>query len=76
MKATFIPFVIGALGIIKGTAELGSKRMSGEHSNYCIIEIGQNTEKNPGDLRKLAVIQTSEKNHQLMLMWKKSQVVK
>ena len=43
---------------------------SGDHSNYSIIEIGQNTEKSPGDLRRLAVTQTSVKDHQLTLMWK------
>ncbi len=26
---------------------------SGDHPNYCIIEIDQNTEKIPGDLRRL-----------------------
>ena len=30
--------------------------------------IGQNTETSPGDLRRLAVTQTQEKNHQLTLM--------
>ena len=44
--------------------------MSGDHPNYCIIEIGQNTEKSPEDLRRLAVIQTPVKDHQLTLMWK------
>ena len=39
--------------INKGTGGLGNKRSSGDHPNYCII--GQNTEKSPGDLRKLAV---------------------
>ena len=34
------------------------------HRNYCIIEIGQNTEKSPGDLRRLAVTQTPVKDHQ------------
>ena len=29
-----------------------------------------NTEKSPGDLRKLAVAQTSRKNHELKLLWK------
>ena len=43
---TFIPIVIdAALGkvtkwLIKG---LGNKRTSGDHPDYCIIEIGQNT---------------------------------
>ena len=44
--------------------------MSEDHSNYYIIEIDQNTEKSPGDLRSLVVTQTSVKDHQLTLMWK------
>ena len=27
--------------------------MSGDHPTYSIVEIGQNTEKSPGDLRRL-----------------------
>ena len=50
------------------TGGLGNKRMSGDHPNYCIIEIGQNTKKSPEDLTRLAVTQTLVKNHQLMLM--------
>ena len=50
--------------IIKGTGGFGNKRTSGDYPNYYIIEIGQNTEKGPGDLRRLAVIQTSMKDHQ------------
>ena len=54
MKVTFIPIVIGALGtvtkvLIKGLADLEKKRTSGDYSNYCITEIGQNTEKSPVD---------------------------
>ena len=56
--------------IIKGAKGLGNKKTSGNHPNYSIIEIGQNTEKSPGDLRRLAVIQTPVKDHQLTLMWK------
>ena len=37
------------------TGGLGNKRTSGDHSNYSIVEIGQNTKKRPGDSRKLAV---------------------
>ena len=47
----------------KGTGELGNKRMSGNHPNYCIIEIGQNTEKSLGELRRLAVTQIPVKDH-------------
>ena len=60
-----IPIVIGALGTVK--------RMSG---NYSIAEIGQNTEKSPGNLRRLVVTQTPEKDYQLMLKGKNSQEVR
>ena len=71
MIVTIIPIVIGALGsvrrIIKGPGRLGNKRMSEDHPNYYIIENSQNTEKNPEDLRRLAVTQTSVRDHQLRL---------
>ena len=54
--------------IIKETEGLGNKRTSGDHPNYYIIENGQNTEKSPRDLRRLAVTQTPVNDHQLKLM--------
>ena len=42
----------------KGTGRLGNQRTSGNHPDYCIIMIGQNREKSPGDLSRLAVTQT------------------
>ena len=68
VKVTIIPIVIGAFG--KGTGGHGSWRMSGDHPNYSIVENGQNTEKSPGYLRRLAVTRTPKKDHQLTLMWK------
>ena len=53
---------------IKWTEGLGNWRTSGDYSNYCIVKNGDNTEKNPGDLRRLAVTQTPVKYHQLTLM--------
>ena len=47
-----------------------NKRTSEEHPNYSIVKIGHNTEKSPGDLRRLVVTQTPVRNHQLMLVWK------
>ena len=41
--------------INKETQGLANKRTSGDHPNYCIIEIGQNTEKSTGDLKSLIV---------------------
>ena len=55
---------------IKGTGGLGSRRTSGDHPNYSIVENGQNTEKSSGDLRRLAVTQTLVKIHQLTLIGK------
>ena len=50
----------------RGTGRLGNKRTSGNHPDYRIIDIGQNTEKSPSDLRRL-VTQTPVKDHQLTL---------
>ena len=36
--------------------------------NYCIIEIEQNTNRSPGDLRRLAVAKNPVRNHQQTLM--------
>ena len=75
MKVTIIPIVISTFGIvtkriIKGTGRLGNKRTSRDHPNYSIIENGQNTEKSPGNLRRLVVTQTPVKDHQLTLIEK------
>ena len=53
-----------------GTEGLRNKRTSEDPPNYSIIEIDQNTEKSPGDSRKLAVKQSSVENHQLTLVRK------
>ena len=73
MKVTIITIVVGAfwyshLRITKRTVGLGNKKTSGDHPIFYIIVIGQNTEKSPGDLRRLAATQTPEKAHQLKLM--------
>ena len=51
-----MPIVSGALGIIpkgKETGRLGNIKTSGNHANYSIINIDQNTEKSRGDLLSL-----------------------
>ena len=53
--------------IIKRTRGLGNKRTCGDHQNYFTAEIGQNTEKSPGDLRILADIKTSVKDQQTLI---------
>ena len=62
MKVMVTPIVIGVLGTILGTRSggHGNNGTGGECLNYSIVEIGQNTEKSPGDLRRFAVTQTEK----------------
>ena len=41
---------------------------SGDHSDYRIIKIDQNTDKSRGDLKRLAVTENAAENHQLTLV--------
>ena len=55
-------------GLLKGLEDLEIRgRM--DHTNHCIIEICQNTEKSPGYFSRLAATQTPVKCHQLTPMW-------
>ena len=76
-KVTVIPIVTGMLGTV--TKELVQRledlEISGDYPNYRIVEISQNTEKSPGDLRRLAVTQTLVEK-QLTLVWKTLKWVK
>ena len=68
-----ILIVIGALeviskGLVKGLVNFEIKRTSRDHQKHSIIKIGQNTEKSPGDSRRLSVTQSSMKIHQLTLV--------
>ena len=59
--------VYGNKRIGTGTRGLGNKRIRRDHPNYSIVDIGQNTEKSPGDLRRLATSQTPVENYHLTL---------
>ena len=60
---TVIPLVIDTLGTrAKGAGRIENRRTSLNNKNYCIVEVSQNTEKNPEYLRRLAVTQTSVTN--------------
>ena len=71
MKVMITPSVIGSIGtitkgLIQGDEDLEIKRDGGggrDCPNYTIVQIGQNTEKSSGDLRRLAVTQTPVENH-------------
>ena len=70
MQVTIIPIVIGAFGTVtKGLLKgRGSWWTSGDHPNNYIFEDSQNTERSPGDLRRLAVTQNPVEDHQRWLM--------
>ena len=53
--------------ISPGTGGFGNNWMSGDHSNYSIVEISQNAKKSLGGLRRLAVTQSPEKT--ISLPW-------
>ena len=50
---------------IKGNGGLVNWKKYGDHPNDNVVENGQNTEKTPGDVRRLAVTETPKKDHQL-----------
>ena len=52
----------------KGAGEVRNRRMSRDHLNYGIVEGNQNTEKSPGDSRRLAVTQIPVTDHQLKVV--------
>ena len=54
----------------KGARRVGNRKTNRSDPNYCIVKIEQNTEKSPGDLRKLAVSQTPVNDYQQALKWK------
>ena len=73
VKMMMIPIVIGALGtilkgLVKGTRRGGNQRARADQLDFSITKISQNTEKSPRDLRRLAIPQTPEKDHPLMLV--------
>ena len=60
-----IPTVIGALE--KKTGGNGNQKKNRDHPNLSIVEIGQNTEKIPGNLKRLVVTETPMKDNLFML---------
>ena len=74
MKVTVVPIIIAALCTVtkrfgKSTKGIRNHRTSGGNPNYNNAEIGENTGKSPGDLRRLVVTQIPVKDR-LTLMWK------
>ena len=61
-----IPIVIDALATVP-IGGIKNERKNPDHPDNSIVEISQNIQKCPEDLRRLAVIQTLVKDHQLTL---------
>ena len=72
MKVTIIPIVIGAFSTVTKRLSKGLEDLDvgdrGETIQTTALLNRQNTEKSPGDLRRLAVTQSPVKNDQLTLM--------
>ena len=49
--------------LVQRLEDLEIRRRIRDHPDYSIIKISQNTEKSPGDIRRLAFTQTSVKDH-------------
>ena len=73
---TIVPIVIGAFvtvtKIIKGTGGLGGWRPSEDQPNYATVDNGENTEKSPGDLRRLSSERPSAKTGVKNSQWVKN----
>ena len=54
----------------KGKERVENRSTNRDNLHHRIVEIDQNTEKSPGDLKRLGITQTVVKNHQLTLVWK------
>ena len=73
MSVTVIIILIGTFGKVPEVLEkekFGNRKTNRDHPDYNIIEIGRITEKNPRDLRRLAVVRTLLEAHQQTLVRK------
>ena len=73
MKMTIISVEIGAFstvtnGSLKGLEDLEVGGRVETIQTTALLRTFRNTEKSPGDLRRLAVAQTPVKDHQITLM--------
>ena len=57
-------------GLRNKTGGIGNQRKNLGHTDHSIVKIRQNPQNSSGDLRKLAIIHTSVKDHQLLLVRK------
>ena len=60
----------GPLRLGKETESVENWRTNRDHPNYSIVKIGQNTEKSPGDLKRVTDAHTRVKDYQQTLVLK------
>ena len=71
MMMKVIPVIIGALCTISKCLVKGLEDFKiGDVPDFSIIKSGKDTKKSPGDLKRLAVVQTRLKIRQQTLVWK------
>ena len=68
MKVTLLSIANDPQRLDKGAGKDRNRRTSKDHPNYNITETDQDTEKSPGDLKRLAVTQNPVKGHQVTLV--------
>ena len=73
MKMMVIPILTGTIktthkGLLKRVEDLEIRGQVEAFKNYRFDKIGQNTEKSPVDLRRLAVTKNTVKDRQLTLV--------
>ena len=66
MRVAVISVITGTLGTISKSLErrLEGLEVGGVYPDFCVVDNGLNTEKSPGDLRRLAVTHADVKNSQ------------
>ena len=75
MRMTVMPIVPDTLGTVRKGLERRLEELEIKETRpSSIVKIGQNTEKSPGDLNRLAITQTPVKAHQLKLARKTCKV--
>ena len=73
IRGMVIPIVVGMFGTVSKGFEMGElliRIWTKMNPDYNIVKIGQNIEKSPRYLKRLADSQTPMKDHQLTLAWK------
>ena len=58
-----------ALNSRKVYKSIGNQKKNRDNPDFNICEIGLNTQKSPGDLKRHSVTPTPVKDHQLTLVW-------